>query len=320
MNAGVDSNPGSISKDERAIHHGARSTADQVLAGIDLTRKHFLITGCNSGIGFETMNALAANGAHVIGLARSFASAKAACDKAGRRAIPVACDLADLASVIAAARAIRGLEIPLDALIANAGVAIPSTLQTRCGIELQFLVNYIGHFLLINQIVDLVRNDCGRIILASGSASITHAPQQGIMFDNLDGHRSYEPLQFYGQSKLAVALYAKELSHRLRARGIAVNSVHPGTTRGTGLYRNFTIPKRMAILAAQLFGKSATQGAATQVFLAGSPRVAGITGEYWSDCRIVAGNILLYDRGLSSRLWNVSEQIIATRSSSASGN
>jgi WW domain-containing oxidoreductase len=138
------------------------------------------------------------------------------------------------------------------------------------------------------------------------------------MFDNLDGTRSYEPLQFYGQSKFAVALYAKELSHRLRARRIAVNSVHPGATRGTGLYRNLRVPKRMAILAAHLFGKSATQGAATQVFLAGSPQAAGITGEYWSNCRIVAGNTLLCDRGLSNRLWKVSEKIIAAQDTSNS--
>jgi NAD(P)-dependent dehydrogenase (short-subunit alcohol dehydrogenase family) len=133
------------------------------------------------------------------------------------------------------------------------------------------------------------------------------------MFDNLDGHRSYKPLQFYGQSKLAVALYAKELSHRLRARRVAVNSVHPGATRGTGLYKNFPIRKRMAISATQLFGKSATQGAATQVFLAGSPKVAGITGEYWSNGHIGAGNTLLCDRGLSSRLWKLAEQIIAAQ-------
>lgn len=311
LNALINSNSGRVAKDARAIHHHARSTADQVLAGIDLTGRYFLITGCSSGIGFETMKSLAANGAHVIGLSRSFSSAKTACDKVGRCAIPIACDLADLASVITAARTIRGLEIRLHGLIANAGIAIPPTLQTRCGIELQFLVNYIGHFLLINRVVDLVRDDCGRIILSSSSASITHAPQQGIMFDNLDGHRSYEPLQFYGQSKLAVALYAKELSHRLRARRIAVNSAHPGVTRGTGLYRNFTMAKRMAILTAQLFGKSAAQGAATQVFLAGSPQVAGISGEHWSNCRIVAGNNLVSDRRLSRRLWKVTEQIIA---------
>src|SRR5277367_4562653 len=146
------------------------------------------------------MKALAANGAHVIGLARSFAGAKTACERIGRLATPVACDLADLASVAKAVRTIRDLDVPLDALVANAGVAIPPTLQIRYGIELQFLVNHIGHFLLINQLLDLVRNGSGRIILVAGRASITDVPPQGIMFDNLDGHRSYEPLQFYGQS------------------------------------------------------------------------------------------------------------------------
>lgn len=303
---------------ERTIHHGPRATADQVLAGIDLTRKRFLVTGCSSGIGFETMKALAANGAHVIGLARSLAGAKTACEKVGRHATPVACDLADLASVAEAIHTIRDLDVPLDAIVANAGVAIPPTLQIRYGIELQFLVNHIGHFLLINQLLDLVRNGSGRIILVAGRASITDAPPQGIMFDNLDGHRSYEPLQFYGQSKLAVALYAKELSHRLRARGIAVNSLHPGATRGTGLYRNFAMSRRMGILAAQLFAKSPGQGAATQVFLAGSPLAAGITGEYWSNCQVVSGNPLLSDRDLSRRLWKLSEQLISARTPSDS--
>jgi hypothetical protein len=81
----------------------------------------------------------------------------------------------------------------------------------------------------------------------------------------------------------------------------------------TGIYRNFATPKRTAIVAAQLFRKSSSQGAATQVLLAGSPHVAGIAGEYWSNCQIVAGNPLLNDRDLSSRPWNVSEPIIAAR-------
>src|SRR3982074_2399909 len=99
---------------------GARSTADKVLAGIDLTGKHFVVTGCSSGIGFETMSALAANGAQVIGLARSIAAAKAACASAGFSCVPIACDLSDLDSVTAAAESIRNLKVPLDAFIANA--------------------------------------------------------------------------------------------------------------------------------------------------------------------------------------------------------
>src|SRR6266481_2427068 len=217
-----------------SIAHGVRSTANQVLAGIDLTGKCILVTGCNSGIGFETISALAANGARVIGLARSWTRAKDACAKVGPRTIPIACDLADLDSVGAAAKAIRDLQVPLDAIIANAGIGSPSTLQTRYGVELQFLVNHIGHFSLVNQLTDLVRDGTGRIVIVSSSAGVNQAPAEGIMFDNLDGHRFYKPFTFYGQSKLANALFAKELARRLSARGIAVNSIHPGATRGTG--------------------------------------------------------------------------------------
>src|SRR5271169_6437805 len=216
------------------IPHGARSTANQVLAGVDLTRRWILVTGCDEEIGFETMNALAANGAHVFGLASSLARAKNACDQIGPRATPVACDLADLESVGAAAESVRGLEVSLDAIITNAEVAMPSTLRTRYGVEVQFLGNHIGHFALVNQLLDLVRNGTGRIVIVSSSASVIQAPPSGIMFDNLDGRRFYDPVTCFGQSKFAVSLYAKELSRRLRRRAIAVNSLHPGAARGIG--------------------------------------------------------------------------------------
>jgi WW domain-containing oxidoreductase len=296
---------------------GARSTADQVLAGVDLTGKHIVVTGCNSGLGFETMNALAANGAHVLGLARSLGAAAAACKRAGPTCKPVACDLADLDSVAAAAAEIRALAIPLDAIVANAGIAALPTLQTRHGVEMQFLVNHVGHFALVNQLVEIVRDGTGRIVIVSSSASIKRAPAEGIMFDNLDGNRSYQPFEFYGQSKLAAALYAKELSRRLLGRGIAVNSVHPGATKGTQLNKYLRWPLTLVVAVAKLFMRNAQRGAATQALLAASPQVAGITGEYWADCRIAAGSPLLADDGLALRLWEVSERIVAGRSAPA---
>jgi len=297
---------------------GARSTADQVLAGVDLTGKHFVVTGCNSGIGFETMNALAANGAHVIGLARSLAAATAACKRAGPSCAPVACDLADLESVAAAAATIRAMGFRLDAIVANAGIANLPTLQLRHGVEMQFLVNHVGHFALVNRLTDIVRDGTGRIVIVSSNASIKRAPAEGIMFDNLDGSQSYRPFAFYAQSKLAAALYAKELSRRLMSRGIAVNSVHPGATKGTRLNKYLRWPLTFVLSVAQLFMRNAQRGAATQALLAASPRVAGITGEYWADCQIAAGNPLLTDDVLASRLWDVSERIVSGGSAPAS--
>jgi WW domain-containing oxidoreductase len=305
-----------------SIPHGARSTANQVLAGVDLTRRWILVTGCDEEIGFETMNALAANGAHVLGLASSLASAKNACDRIGPRATPVACDLADLDSVAAAAELVRGLQVSLDAIITNAEVPVPSTLRTRHGVELQFLGNHIGHFALVNQLLDLVRNGTGRIVIVSSAASVIQAPRDGIMFDNLDGRRFYDPMTFYGQSKFAVALYAKELSRRLRRRAIAVNSLHPGASKLTSARQDFFLPLRVVRSTVQLFMKSTGQRAATGALLAASPCVTGITGEYWSDCQVAEGNPLLNDTELAKRLWQVSLQIVeritnATRTNTA---
>jgi WW domain-containing oxidoreductase len=300
----------------QSIPFGARSTADKVLAGVDLTGKRIVVTGCNSGIGFATMSALGANGAHVIGLARSLDEAKMACDAVGPSCTAVACDLGDLDSVAAAAAAIRGFAGPLDAIVANAGVANLPTLQTRYGVEMQFLINHVGHFALVNGLLGRVRDGSGRIVIVGSSAGINKAPPEGIMFDNLDGRRFYDPGVFYGQSKLANALFAKELSRRMSDRGIAVNSLHPGATKGTRLNRNVAGPLKFVLSVAQLFMKSARRGAATQALLAASPRVSGITGEYWSDCRIATGNPLLQDLGLAERLWEVSHEIVARCSAS----
>jgi NAD(P)-dependent dehydrogenase (short-subunit alcohol dehydrogenase family) len=117
-------------------------------------------------------------------------------------------------------------------------------------------------------------------------------------------------MTFYGQSKFAVALYAKELSRRLRGRAIAVNSLHPGATKDAGLRKDVLLPLRVVRSTVQQFMKSASQGAATETLLAASPYVAGITGEYWSDCQVSKGNPLLNDGELAKRLWEVSRQIV----------
>ena len=141
------------------------------------------------------------------------------------------------------------------------------------------------------------------------------------MFDNLDGHRFYDPMTFYGQAKFAVALYAKELSRRLRRRAIAVNSLHSGAPKNAALRNDLFRPLRVVRSTVQQFMKSVGQRAATAALLAASPRVTGITGEYWSYCQIAEGNPLLNDGELGKRLWQVSMQIVqritnATRTNS----
>lgn len=186
------------------------------------------------------------------------------------------------------------------------------TLQNCYGIERRFLVDHVAHFVLVNRLADRVRSGTGRIVIVSSDASIKQAPTEGVMFDNLDGRHFYDPFLFLGQAKFAVALYAKELSRRLAARGVSVNSLHPGATKGTRFNMRPGLALPLFLPIARLFMKSPAQAAATQALLAASPRVSGITGEYWSNCRIAQGNPLLADAVLAKRLWEASEQIALT--------
>jgi WW domain-containing oxidoreductase len=294
----------------QSIPFGARSTADQVLAGVDLTRKRMVVTGCESGIGIETMKALAANGAHVIGLARTIDDARAACNAADTSSTPIACDLTDCASIDSAADSICDLAGPLDAIITNTELAYPPVPTGRYDIELQAIVEYIGHFALVNRLSHRVRSNGGRIVLASSDVSVNHAPTAAITLHNpLDRH-FYERLLSYGQAKSANAIYAKQLSRRLAQRSVAVNSCDSGSIRGASLDRHQGRARRLIYRVARLFMKSAAQRAATAALLAATPLAAGISGEHWSRCQITHGNPLLADEVLIKRFWETSEQIV----------
>jgi WW domain-containing oxidoreductase len=285
----------------------ARSTADHVIAGIDLSAKRFVVTDCNSDNGFQTMRALDANGAEVIGLASSITSARAACTQAGPACIPVACDLSHFDSVAAVAEYIRMSHAPLDGIIANAEISNLPALQTRYGVEMQFLGNYLGHFALVNNLCDILRDGSGRIVILGSGARSEQLPPDGIAFANLDGHDFYDGSVFYEQSKFALALYGKELARRLRVRGVAVNSVHPARVDGY-LSRALGLIQRVA----NLFKGVEQRIAATQTLLAASPLVARVSGGTWRDCRIIAAHPLLDDRSLAERLWKMSDRMLHT--------
>jgi WW domain-containing oxidoreductase len=295
------------------IVYGARTTADQVIAGVDLSGKHYVVTGCTSGIGFETMNSLAANGARVFGLGRSLEVAEAACRRAGPTCAPIACDLADLASINAAIASLIEMKVPLDGIIANAAVARLPDLQTRHGVELQFMVNCLGHFALINGLAGAVR-DGGRIVIVSGAAG---APTStgAIPFDNLDGALGYDPAAFHVRSKLALAILAREWARRWSNRGVAVNTVDPGATRGTRIDRHVQGSGLRAIR--RLFMRSPQRGAATQTLLAASPSVAGITGGHFADCRLVRADESQGDVALATKLWEVCARLTSVASAGA---
>jgi WW domain-containing oxidoreductase len=286
---------------------GYASTAEDVTAGLSLAGRTILITGCNSGLGFEAMRVLALRGAHVVGAARSLAKATEACAAIEGRTTPVACDLADPASVRACVETVRQ-GAPLDAIIANAGIMALPRLRQSCGYELQFFTNHIGHFLLVTGLIDRIA-DRGRVVALSSSAH-RYAPKGGIQFDNLSGEKGYSPWRAYGQSKFANLLFAKELARRWAGTGKTANAVHPGVIK-TNLFRSVGIPAPAFDAVARLFFKTIPQGAATECYVAVNPGAASLTGQYCADCNVARPRADADDPALARRLWEESERIVA---------
>jgi NAD(P)-dependent dehydrogenase (short-subunit alcohol dehydrogenase family) len=286
---------------------GFSSTAEEVSAGIDLTGKVYVLTGCNSGIGEETLRVLGLRGAEVIGLARTAEKAETALQAHGVRGTGVACELSDPASVRAAVQTIRQLGKRLSGIIANAGImALPSP-QTRLGLDLQFLTNHIGHFILVTGLTDLLTDD-GRVVIVSSGAHFG-APKAGIDFDNLDGARDYHPWRTYGQSKLANVLMARSLARRL-APGQTANALHPGVIK-TNLGRHLGDYDGVLTNIGLKNLKTVAQGAATQVYVAVHPDVADKTGLYFDSCKVKDASEAGRDDALAERLWTVSEELVA---------
>jgi WW domain-containing oxidoreductase len=284
-----------------------RSTAEAVLDGIDLSGRTVLLTGCNSGLGFETMRVLAGHGARVIAAARRLQDAERACGRVGGLTVPLACDLSDFASVARAIETIRSGGLRPDRVIANAGIMMLPRLELAHGLEKQFVVNYLGHFMLIHGILDLIPLHAGARIVVVASGAHKRAPEIGVDLENLTGERGYDKVRAYGQSNVARILFARALARRLVGCGITVNALRPGLVGGTGLFRYANPLLRMGVRFA---GKTIPQGAATQCYLAAHPDVAGVTGEYFSEGCITLPSRAAQDDALGERLWEASERLI----------
>ncbi len=296
-----------------------RSSAEQVTAGVDLSGKTALITGVNSGLGLESMRVLASRGAHIIAAARSLDKAQQACAEIKtvvKDAVltPVACELSDPRSILSCVETIQNTFTTLDILMANAGIMSPTNLTVATGytkpLEMQFATNHIGHFLLINHLLPLLKNaHQGRIVLLSSMGHL-QTPKQGIDFTNLDCAQGYNPWQTYGQSKLANILCAKELSQQLLASRVTVNAVHPGVIR-TNLNRNSTGALFQLInFFANFVERSIAQGAATQCYVATHPALDKISGAYFVDNNIAEPSKHAKNPILAKQLWRESLNLV----------
>jgi NAD(P)-dependent dehydrogenase (short-subunit alcohol dehydrogenase family) len=306
----------------------SRTTALEVVDGLDLAGRRAVVTGGASGIGVETARALAHAGAQVTLAVRDTAAGeRVAADVAGtsgRSDVAVArLDLADLASVDAMTAVWTG---PLHILVNNAGVMDTPRGTTAQGWETQFGTNHLGHFALATGLHGaLAAAGDARVVSVSSSG---HAASPVVFDDLFFERRPYDPGLAYGQSKTANVLFAVEATRRWAAAGITANALMPGGV-WTPLQRHWSPEQRAAgerqagqAEEAGLFHmKTPAQGAATSVFLATSPQVAGIGGRYFEDCQEAEvveeldglSGVLPHalDPAAARRLWTVSEDLLA---------
>ncbi|MET8460785.1 SDR family NAD(P)-dependent oxidoreductase [Streptomyces parvulus] len=309
----------------------ARSTADEVLRGVDLAGVRTIVTGASSGLGIETARALAAAGAEVTLAVRNTTAGEAvaeAIEKSteGIRPRVVRLDLADRTSVTRLVDAWNG---PLHLLINNAGVVTGGLERTHDGWELQFATNHLGHFALATGLHDALAlgaadRDGARIVSVSSTAHM----RSGIDFDDLHfERRGYDPQIAYAQSKTANSLFAVEATRLWASDGIVVNAVNPGGI-ATGLQRNFTPEQKESLAAAEAAGvftyKTVEQGAATSIVAAVTPEFARSGGHYLDDAQeayTVPNDADLaqhphgvkewaLDPAIAKRLWSVSAQLL----------
>jgi NAD(P)-dependent dehydrogenase (short-subunit alcohol dehydrogenase family) len=285
------------------------STTDDVLKGLDLSGRHFLVTGSSGGLGLETCRSLAAKGASVVMAARDAAKNNAA-RKLIRETVtdadlePLTVDLGSLSSTREAAQKFLATGRPLHGLILNAGIMATPLTRTEDGFESQFGVDHLGHFSLAWHLLPrLVESAPARVvILSSAGHRMGDVDLDDVNFER----RPYEPLLAYGAAKTCNVLHAVALDHLFKDRGVCAFAVHPGGIH-TELGRYMTPEVITSLMqrisesssprtsqekiedaprAAGFQWKTIPQGAATTVWAATAPELEGRGGQYCEDCAV----------------------------------
>jgi len=318
-----------------ANQFGAKTTTEEVLAGVDLKGKRFLVTGASAGLGVETSRALVAHGADVVGAVRDLkkgetatAEVRKAAETSGGSFELIELDLADLASVRSAADKLNAKGEQFDVVIANAGVMATPLGYTKDGFETQFGTNHLGHFVFINRIAKLIK-DGGRLVnLSSAGHRFSNVNLDDPNFKTSE----YTPFGAYGRSKTANILFAVGFDARHKARGVRATAVHPGgihTELGrhmseaefNGMLENLKKQRRDAGLPDFEF-KTIPQGSATSVWAAVVAPAEAVGAHYCEDCHVskvvapnenlMSGGVYAYalDPANAEALWKKSEELV----------
>lgn len=303
------------------------STAEQVTDGIDGSGLTAIVTGGTNGIGKETVRVLAKRGVHVVLAARNVGAAETvkegiAKETPNARVDVLQLDLSSFESVRKAADEFLAMNLPLNVLVNNAGISCVPFELSKDGIEMQFETNYLGPFLLTNLLLEKLKATAkesgvaSRIVMVSSKFHELFEYEEGIRFGKLNEKDGYEEFKAYGQSKLALILFARELARRLQEEGanVTVNALHPGAIKTNLISANHSLAVKLKFAAFALvlmpFFKSIPQGAATTAFLALNPGAEGVSGKYFCDCHeFESPSKFVKDADLGRRLWDLSIEL-----------
>jgi len=305
---------------------GYQTTAEEVIAGCDLSGKTAIVTGGASGIGVETTRALANAGAHVIVLARDIAKARQTFADIGTIELATA-DLADPASIDAFAQRFLATGRPLHVLVNNAGVMFTPFGHDKRGYETQFATNHLGHFQLTVRLWPALQRANGARIISVSSRG--HRFSRMNFDDPQFDRRLYDKFVAYGQSKTANILFAIAADSKGQKDNIRAFALHPGRILATNLARFMSEDEVKAVPVTDSNGqpftdpaayvKSVEQGAATSVWCAVSPQLDGKGGVYCEDCDLapvvpaddqgLGVRYYAIDPDLADRLWTLSEHL-----------
>jgi light-dependent protochlorophyllide reductase len=288
----------------------------------NMNDKTVIITGANTGIGKATALDLARRGAKVIMACRDLKRAGIALNdivkKTGNSNVILKhLDLASMKSIRAFAEDINTNEAVLHVLINNAGViSAPDERQkSEDGLELTMAVNHLGHFLLTNLLLDLLRKSAPSrvVVVASNGHHSFLATRSPFRFDNMQSELYYNNFEAYGQSKLANMLFSRELARRLKDTGVTANSLHPGIVTSE-LSRHLGFSEIVANISLRVLSlvalKSEEEGAQTSIHLAVSEDVEGTSGKFFVDCKEKEPANTAKDDVAAEKLWHISAKLV----------
>ncbi|MFP8490057.1 SDR family oxidoreductase [Gracilimonas sp. Q87] len=272
--------------------------------------KLVVITGANSGIGYETTKALAQKGAFLVMVCRNEDKAESArkeiIEETGNSGIEIVlCDFSIQAEIHQAAEKINEHYEKIDVLINNHGFLASEKEETVDGLEKTFAVNHIGYFLFTKLLLDKVKAaDSGRII------SVASEAHRAGTFDpeNIQLRENYSPWKAYGNSKLYNILFTKELANRLVDTNVTANCLHPGVVASNFAQSGSWIMKTLFTIGKPFF-VSPKKGAETSIYLATSPEVENTNGAYFRNKKVATPSSIARDPKAAKKLWDISEKL-----------